>query len=458
MLNWLSRNVFHPLWDLKDSSVRLRTARQLEVSQWLPLNHAREIQWQKLKAIVAYAYANCAYYKRVFDQASITVSVLDGPDAFLKVPVLTKQDIRQHGDELLSREYEKGDLCVTKTGGSTGTALKLYFDKTCDEVRNAAAIRSNTWANWRVGDPIGALWGNPEPLDTWKKRIRQALHDRVVVLDTVSLSDESMLTFVQQWRMLKPRIMFGHSHSLYMFAKFLERKGIVDIRPSGIVATSMMLLSQERAVIERVMACPVTNRYGCEEVGLIACECEKHNGLHINVESVYVELLGENGRPVAHGDEGHIVVTDLVNHAMPLIRYRVEDLGVSSSRRCPCGRGLPLMEKVVGRTADFLVKLDGTLVAGVSLIERTLTAIPGIEQMQIIQEGIHHITINLVPSRDYTVGSEQRLRQEITIVFGGEVQCDIRFVSRIKQDRSGKYRFAICKVPKTELRQTLIMS
>ena len=98
--------------------------------------------------------------------------------------------------------------------------------------------------------------------------------------------------------------------------------------------------------------------------------------LHVNAEHAYVEFLRDDGRPCAQGEDGRIVVTELVNFGMPMIRYEVGDRGVPSNCVCPCGRSLPLMERLVGRVADFLVAEDGSQVAGISLIENTLTRFP----------------------------------------------------------------------------------
>jgi len=226
----------------------------------------------------------------------------------------------------------------------------------------------------------------------------------------------------------------------------LKQKGIDEIKPKGIISTSMMLLPQEREIIEKVFDCNVTNRYGCEEVGLIACECEKHDGMHLNIDHLYIEFIKEDGSPAKAGEEGAIVVTELINHGMPLIRYKIEDVGIPTDRKCSCGRGLPLMEKVAGRVADFLIRKDGSLVAGVSLVERTLTAIKGIEQMQIVQEALNNIVLNVVKGRDYNLESEKLLLNEFEDVFGKDVKIALKYIDKIPQERSGKYRFSICKV------------
>ena len=129
---------------------------------------------------------------------------------------------------------------------------------------------------------------------------------------------------------------------------------IKTIQPKGIICSSMMLLPHERRQIEEVFGVKVINRYGCEEVSLIASECEKHEGLHLNVEHLFIEFIRSDGQDAKPGESGSIIVTDLINKAMPFIRYQIEDSGVPTDRRCSCGRGLPLMSEVTGRLADFL--------------------------------------------------------------------------------------------------------
>merc|ERR1711964_328509 len=175
-----------------------------------------------------------------------------------------------------------------------------------------------------------AVWGNPPAPATFKQKFRHHLLDRTIYLDTMDLNEQSMGEFVELWRKERPGAVFGHAHSIYLFARYLLDKDIKTLRPKAIVATSMMLLDHERQAIEKAFDCAVTNRYGCEEVGLIACECEQHNGMHLNLPHVYVEFLNENNEPVNAGEPGKIVLTDLNNYSMPLIRYRVEDVGVPS--------------------------------------------------------------------------------------------------------------------------------
>jgi phenylacetate-CoA ligase len=445
MLTWLSKHVFFPLWEVKDGAHRRQYLRELSASQWLDTEQLRERQWDKVREVVGYAFRHCSYYRD-----HLTASGFDGElrswADFRNLPVLTKQDIRQNGDRLVSDEFRREDLVEAKTGGSTGVALRVYCDERCQEMRNAAAMRSDRWAGWDIGMPIAAVWGNPPVADTLKKKLRSLLLDRTIYLDTMEINENSVRRFVDNWQRTRPQVMFGHSHSIYILAGYLRRMGIQSIRPTGIISTSMMLLEPERQLIEEVFGCRVTNRYGCEEVSLIGCECEQHQGLHLNVDHLVVEFLREDGTEAGPGEEAHIVVTDLINRGMPLIRYRVGDMGVPSHRKCPCGRGLPLMERVTGRQADFLKRADGTLVAGVSLVERTLTAIAGIVQMQLVQDEPYRICAKVVADTGFTEASERKLCEELRTALGPEIALEIQRVSALDQTRAGKYRFAICNV------------
>ena len=446
MLAWLSKHIFFPLWEIKDGAHRLKYLKELSASQWWSPEVLRQQQWQRLCKIVKYAYDHCSYYQSHYGNLEFD-GILRNWEDFYHLPLLTKRDIRDNAAFLLSDQFQRSNLVEAKTGGSTGTALTLYFDKKCQEMRNAAAMRSDRWAGWDIGMKVAAIWGNPPIADTLKKKLRNALLDHFIYLDTMSINEMSVRQFLEDWRRQQSQFIFGHAHSIYILATYLKRLGIENLRPRGVIATSMMLLEPERQVIETIFNCQVTNRYGCEEVGLIACECEQHEGLHLNIDHLIIEFLKDDGTEAAFGEEANIVVTDLINHGMPLIRYKVGDLGVSSNRKCACGRGLPLMERIVGRQADFLKGPDGSLVAGVSLVERTLTAIPGIEQMQLIQDDLKKICVKLVQGSDFNQLSQSKLHDELKLVFGVDVLIEIQIVPTLDQTVSGKYRFAICRVP-----------
>lgn len=435
-------SIIYRLWDVKDRSRRMSEYARLLQTQWSRPEEISSLQAARLREAVDHAWQHCPYYRRAWGH----LPRLEGRELLQLLPVVRKTDVRNAQREFLSNAFAPGELIETKTGGSTGTSLLLYFDRRCQELRNAAAMRSDGWAGWHPGMWVGGLWGTPPVPRTLKERIRNRLHDRLIFLDTMNLSPATMQDFVARMAHVRARGLFGHAHSLFVFARYLKESGTAAPAVEAIIATSMMLLESERAVIEEVFGCPVTNRYGCEEVGLIASQCAEHKGMHVNWEHVIVEILRNDGTPAAPGEEGEIVLTDLVNRGMPLIRYAIEDVASWSAQACPCGRHSPVIERLVGRVADFLVRRDGSLVAGVSLVEKTLTAIPTLTQLQIVQREPARFTLNVVPGSGYDAPSRAQLESAIREVFGTDVSIEVALMDNLPQERNSKYRFAICQV------------
>ena len=446
LMPFIRRNVVERLLALKNGSVRLDRWHELERFQWLPESDLRRLQWQRLQDMLSFVCANNGFYQQRFAVAGITPDMIKTADDLRRIPILTKEEIRAAGLNLLSRGYTTKELQHARTGGSTGKSLELYYTEECSEMRNGCARRHDRWTGWEPGEPIAACWGNPYLPKTLKERLQQWLVQPMLYLDTMSVSDGSIAEFIAAWRRIRPTLLFGHAHSLYILACSLKRLGIENIRPRGILSSSMMLIPSERKIIEEVFGVPVIDRYGCEEVSLIACECECHEGLHLNIDHLFIEFVNEEGMPVTNGESGKIVVTDLTNKAMPLVRYQVEDMGVPTDRKCSCGRGLPLMEEVTGRVADFLMKRDHTRVAGISLIENTLTRFAGLEQMQIIQEDVDLLEVRLVVGPAYTGQTKIDLIVYLQSVFGYDVRRNIVLLEEIRPEKNGKYRFSICNI------------
>ena len=437
--------LFEPLWDIYEGSIRLKTKRTLEQSQWWSRARLEAAAGLKLQTMCRHAAQTSPFYRERFTEAGIDPAGVRGIADLRDLPLLTKQDIRENLDAILSSDFRKADLVPAKTGGSTGVALHIFCDGPGVERRNAAALRSDEWSGWRLGQPLAAVWGNPPEAVTWKNKLRGWLKDRIIYLDTMKIDDEAITRFLAEWRAMKPGMLYGHAHSIFILAEALRDRGLT-LSPTGIVATSMMLLDKERAVIEEVCGIPVTNRYGCEEVSLIGCECEEHRGMHLNLDHNIVEFLRDDGSPCAPGEDGRIVVTELINFGMPMLRYEVGDRGVPSERECPCGRGLPLMEHITGRTADFLVAEDGSKVAGISIIENSLTRFPGIRQLQIVQDEALCLEVNLVPDTGYDARVEEQLLAALRQMLGQSMEFRVHHVKAIAQERSGKYRFTICNI------------
>jgi phenylacetate-CoA ligase len=441
LVSRLAANIVYPLADLKNGSSRLREARELRRSQWSTRAEMTGLRTSRLNRIVEHARRSVPYYRERLTGLRNVSRIEELPT----LPLLRKSDLQSSASVLLEDGYTTRDLLSAKTGGSTGESMIVFFDDVCRQLRNAAAIRSDEWAGWRPGATVAALWGNPPIYQGWRQRLFSLLHERVLYCDTMLINDTVIRDFNAEMSRKGVRYLFGHAHSLFRYCESLERQHLVPPVVRGVVSTSMMLLQPERSLIERVLRCPVTNRYGCEEVGLIASECEQHDGLHINEEHLIVELVSEDGQPVPEGQPGLVCVTDLINTKMPLIRYVVGDVAVLNSRPCVCGRVHRRLDRIVGRTADFLKRRDGGLVAGVSLVERTLTALPGLARLQVVQETMDRIVLNVVPNSHYNPTTAAQLLSEFESALGEGIDIVIALVDNLVQERNGKYRFAICK-------------
>ena len=444
----LIRHVIAPLWARWEQSNYLLHYRTLRRTQFDKESVIKERQWQRLQALLKHAGTTVPYYRDLFARAQIDCTHVKRDD-FQRIPILQKADIQTQADRLLSSKYRKRDLILKRTSGSTGTAISVWIDEESRQWKRACTLRSDEWSGWRLGEPVALVWGNPEYLKRgWRGRFRNALLDRQTYLDTLALTASSLEHFANRLAGRRPSLLFGHAHSIYLLADFIRSHGSPAVRPRGIITTAMILHDWQRRTIEAVFDCPVTNRYGCEEVSLIACECEQHRGLHVNADGVFVELV-TNGRSARPGEPGAVIVTDLTNRAMPLIRYRVGDVAAWSVEQCPCGRGLPLLDRLEGREADYVVTRNGTLISGISLTENLALGVPGAAQVQIVQETVSHFRFRLVRGPDFGPASLTRLRHLVDMRLGSDVSFECEYLDRIPCEPSGKYRFCISHVPKT---------
>jgi phenylacetate-coenzyme A ligase PaaK-like adenylate-forming protein len=442
----LRRHILEPAWSRYSGAKLLSAGKELERSQFLSEAELHRLQMRRLKDLLRFVNRHNGFYRQRFERSGVVPESVNSMDDLRRIPILTKSEVRARAPELLSDGFDASRLMNAKTGGSTGKPIELFFTEEVSQLRNASGRRNKRWAGWNVGEPVGAVWGNPIEPKTVKERLRRWILDPTISLDTMSITAESVRAFARQWQQVRPTLLFGHAHSVFVLATMVEEMQISEIQPHAIIASSMMLLPHERKVIERAFGVAVTDIYGCEEVGLIAGECERHEGLHTNVDQLIVEVVREDGSPVKCGEAGLVVVTDLLNYAMPFIRYRMEDMAEVSQAPCSCGRGAPTLRRIVGRTADFLKRLDGSRVAGISLIENTLTSIPGIEQMQIVQDALSHIVVRIVPGSDFSPDRRDQLSKYFSATFQGAT-IELEDVSAIVQEANGKYRFSICMVP-----------
>jgi phenylacetate-CoA ligase len=197
-----------------------------------------------------------------------------------------------------------------------------------------------------------------------------------------------------------------------------------------------MLLPHQRELIEEVFKCRIFNSYGCGDGGGSALECSEHNGLHIPIQRTIMEFVDDKGEPVSAGQEGRIVLTDPFNYSMPFIRYEVGDIGIPSTEICPCGRGLPLIKSLGGRTTDIIRFRDGTTLSGpaFTLIFREFP----IKQYQVVQTDLDNLLIRVVKEQSYVESDSERLLGAVKYHMGCQGNVRVEFVDDITITRAGK--------------------
>jgi phenylacetate-CoA ligase len=254
-----------------------------------------------------------------------------------------------------------------------------------------------------------------------------------------------MIKYLARLKEYKPKLFVSYPSPLATFSEYLisENEKIPSIK--AIITSAETLYSWQREIIENAFECKVFDRYGSREFGNIAHECEKHEGYHINVERFFVEIIKENNQPAKIGEIGEIVITDLDNYGFPFIRYKIGDMAVQTNKLCSCGRGLPLLKSMVGRTFDIIQAPNGNRIAG-TFWTLSLRAIPGIKNFQIEQKSLATLVVRIVKSERYDNKNENSIRQLIHDKCGPEMNIVIRYVHDIPLTKSGKRKFVFSKL------------
>ncbi len=418
---------------------------QLRENQWWSRDEIAALQLKRLQALLRHAYQNVPYYNQKFAELGLHPDDIKTLSDLTRLPILTKKDVRENLPALVARNFPKDQMIPYSTGGSTGEPLQFYITEQSLARGTAAAHLAYSWYGYEQGDKAAYLWGSPREAST-----RQSLSDKIcnlvfrtIHLDAFDMSENRMGEFAQRLAKFKPKVIIAYASAAYLFARYLQHKGIESIRPGAVITQAEKLFPHQRRLMEEVFGCEVFDFYGSREVQAMAAECPEHSGYHISAENVILEFVKDN-QSVSPGEMGKILATDLHNYAMPFIRYENGDLGVPSDERCPCGRGLPLMKEVIGRITDRLV-IGNKFISSpaLTLIFKNLP----IEQYQLVQESETELTIKIVKREEYCDKDTERIRSMMQTYVGSSMKLNIQLLSMIPPTESGKYRFIISKVP-----------
>jgi phenylacetate-CoA ligase len=418
---------------------------ELERNQWLSQDDLRDVEWRKLKRLLDHAYENVPFYRERFRRAGFAPTDIRTMEDFHQIPLLTKDDIRAHGEDLIARNYSINRMRRYSTSGSTGIPIAIYHDYHSVPIVNAALIRSRRWFGVEPGDKTAWIWGRRDdlPADTWSARLITTLK-RERWLNAYRVSDEEMQRFAEILVEWQPSCLVGYATSMYLFACYISDRRITGIRPQAVETTAGTLWPHERQRIEETFGCGVFDRYGSHETGHIAAQCE-HGQIHVFSDVCHVEVI-RDGRP-REGGIGEIVTTPLYSYGMPLIRYCIGDVGVLETHVCACGRGFPILREVVGRTNSIFTLPSGKYLYG-GIFRRILDDILEIERFRVHQTARDEIEIVLKGGDGFSRETIEQVRARATDLLSDEpVNVSILVTDGILPTASGKYLVTTSDVP-----------
>ena len=427
-----------------------RALRQVERQQWLSRDEIAALGWERQKSLVRHAYEHSRFYRRKYDAAGFHPDDLQDADDFARIPVLTKDEVRENIADIVCSGVSQKRLVPEYTGGSTGVPLMVYRDANAAHFGYAIYLRTIHAWGLEVGCKIAYIWhrSNVKYDFTRRSRWHRYIKNRVM-LDAADMSKSKMARFVELLRSFKPDLIIGYPSSTAVFAGFLDERGRAGFRPKAVWLTSEVAADFQKESIERVFQSTVYDVYGSMEIPDYAAECRERDGLHINADLRTLEIVDERGTRLTTGRMGQVVVTDLVNYAAPLIRYRNEDVASLLDRTCPCGRGLPLMGKVTGRIYDMFVLPDGSQVYGNRFTHFFYDHVDEVRCFQVHQTRTDRVTVRVVPTATCKPEAlKAQIIQAFTSYTGGQVQFDVSFVKEIEKETSGKFRFVKSDISK----------
>jgi len=415
----------------------------LRKNLWLETPKMQHLQQKRLRAIVKHAYENVPFYHRKFDEAKVRPDDVKSVSDLVRIPMTTKFEIQASSLEKATARNVNLNRCVKRTtSGSTGIPLMTVIDKRALDFEGAVWMRALLENGLRLRDKMAVI-NDPRHFPrkrTWPQRLGITNRKYISILDDA----ENQVSLLEEF---KPDAIKSYPTSLDLLADICRYDKTV-IKPRLVFTSAEQLDSTSRERISSTFDSEVFDNYACSEFSLLAWECGEQAGYHMNVDSVVMEFVS-NGTPVAPDERGEIVCTSLVNYAMPLIRYRIADVGIPAKDPCSCGRTSSLMKIVEGRKDDFLVTANGRFISPTVFFPYPFEHFEGIKQFKVIQETRDRLTIQLAVKENFVNDTEalRKARRKVQKIFGQGVHVEFQFVDDVNRDPSGKLRKIVSRIP-----------
>ena len=444
---FLARNLTIPLADgLRTRGRVLKELREAEKVQWLSRDEIINRQWSHLEKLIRDAYMWVPYYKRKFDKYGVNIAQIQSPEDMKSLPILTKQDINDHREEMVDPRY-RDRVYKNMTGGSTGVPTRFYQVEEHWIKNTAATIKNYKWTGLNEGEKVSLIWGHQLDINHLSSRIEKLklILSNKQLMPVFSLDNKLLGHSIEAISKFRPKLILGYNTYLYIFAQYILENKVDSICPKAIISSANTLLDSQRETIENAFQCKVFDRYGSRELGCIACECSEHTGLHINIENVFVEFERLQSSDTSE-ELSSLICTSMGNCGMPFIRYEIGDLGVPSSEFCPCGRGLPLIKEIKGRTHDILRTPSGKIITGNSFSIIFSHHAHLVQQFQVRQRRLDQMEVSLVVKPGVEQKELQPIMSIMRDIIGPDVEISLKITDKIPASGSGKLHLTISEL------------
>lgn len=443
------RAVLFPAWE---TYVRRRPViarwRFLRRTQWRSLDELCAMQAHALVRLIEHAYAHVPMYRALFDERGLTPSDIRTAEDLPKLPVVRRAALRTAGR---SRESNAPPLPTIRkqTSGTTGEPLLFGFEPDSEHWRRAVRLRGYEWAGYRPGARALHFWGAPLPTPPpLASRLKVALDHRMrreQFVPCAVMSDAHLDEVISLLRRRPPEILVCYAQAGAELARYVNRKGLRAWAAIPTICGAERVSPRDRADLEAAFG-PVFDVYGCREVMMIGGECEHHDGLHVSMENLAVEIVvTEDGRerPAREGETGEVVLTDLHNLGMPFIRYANGDVATQGTPRpCACGRNLPRISSVQGRVSETLRDAAGAAVSGIALSHVFYDVSSAVRQFQVVQHRDRSVTIRLVQSEELPETALAQIRGNASRLLTG-VDVRVELVRDLPRTAAGKHHLVV---------------
>lgn len=406
---------------------------ELKIHQKKSKKELEDIQLKKLKNMIRHAYEHVPYYRDLFDREKINPENIKKIEDLQKIPITTKKDIQANYSKIFDNNVETYKILTTT--GSTGIPLKICIDRNSQFYSEAIVLYAFSEAGFKIRDRFVNISAITEQPNLMVKKFR------IFRIDEISLYN-SMEKIIEMLKKYKPDAIYTFPSVLRTMSHFLDNDS--SLRPRLIFTHGETLTESCRETISSAFGAKIFNTYGSTEFNRLAFECNGHLGLH-NITNCSVIDFVKDGENVDFGCEGEIIVTGLYNYKMPLIRYKLGDIGIPTDEECPCGRNWPLIKSIEGRSDDFLILPSGNVISprNINVIED----IPGIMQYRTIQERKDRFEVLIVPDKDFSFETEKKIKEKINLgCLGENVNIEIKLVNELPRERTGKLRTIISKI------------